>query len=76
MDGMDRNLEDEMRLHSAGATVRHVSVFDHLETYHNNFELSKEFIDKWVLPLYLKIRNRQDHSWIDYIMQLQSEITE
>jgi hypothetical protein len=46
MDGMDRNLEDEMRLHSAGATVRHVSVFDHLETYHNNFELSKEFIDK------------------------------
>ncbi|MCJ8155469.1 DUF6000 family protein [Chryseobacterium sp. SSA4.19] len=73
---MDNNLENEMRLHSAGATVRHISGFDHLETYPNDFELSKEFTDKWVIPLYMKLRNPHDRSWIDYIMQFENEITE
>ncbi|MCS3868613.1 hypothetical protein J3D55_001529 [Chryseobacterium ginsenosidimutans] len=65
-----------MNLHSAGATVRHASVFNHLETYRNDFQLSQEFIDKWALPLYMKIRHIGDNSWIDYLKQIKDEITE
>ncbi|SEW47851.1 hypothetical protein SAMN05421841_3645 [Chryseobacterium wanjuense] len=73
---MNNDLQNEMNLHSAGATVRHASVFNHLETYKNQFQLSQEFINKWVLPLYMKIRNPHDNSWIDYIKHHKDEITE
>lgn len=73
---MNDDLQNQMNLHSAGATVRHASIFNHLETYRNDFQLSQEFIDKWVLPLYMKITHIEDNSWIDYIKQLKDEITE
>jgi hypothetical protein len=73
---MNDDLKNQMNLHSAGATVRHASVFNHFETYRNDFQLSQEFIDKWVLPLYMKIRHIGDNSWIDYLKQIKDEITE
>jgi tetratricopeptide (TPR) repeat protein len=73
---MDDNLQNQISLHSAGATVRHLSSFDHLDSYRNDFELSSEFITKWVRPFYMNIRNLDDTSWIEHIKQLTPEITE
>ncbi|WP_294293194.1 DUF6000 family protein [uncultured Chryseobacterium sp.] len=73
---MDDDLNNKLNLHAAGATVRHTSAFNHLETYRNDFELSKEFIDQWVLPLYMNIRNIHDRSWVDYLIKHKEDITE
>ena len=73
---MNNDLQNEMKLHSAGATVRHSSVFSHLKTHQNNFELTQEFINTWVIPLYMKIRNIHDNSWVDYLTLHKKEITE
>lgn len=73
---MDNDLQNEINLHSAGATVRHASIFNHLETHKNDFELTQEFINKWVIPLYMKIRNTNDNEWVEYLKQFKDEITE
>ncbi|WP_312902265.1 DUF6000 family protein [Chryseobacterium taichungense] len=73
---MNNDFQEELNLHSAGAIIRHASVFNHLESHQNNFQLSKEFTDKWVLPLYMKIRNKHDLSWVDYLLELKNELTE
>lgn len=65
---MNNEFQEELNLHSAGAIIRHASVFNQLESHQNNFQLSKEFTDKWVLPLYMKIRNTHDLSWVDYLL--------
>ncbi len=44
---------EEIKLHSAGATVRHKGPFGHLQVPVNPETLSKEFIEKWVLPFYM-----------------------
>lgn len=73
---MNNDLQNEMKLHAAGATVRHSSVFSHLKTHQNNFELTQEFINTWVIPLYMKIRNIRDNSWVDYLTLHKNEISE
>ncbi|ANF49664.1 hypothetical protein A0O34_03515 [Chryseobacterium glaciei] len=73
---MNDDLKNQIKLHSAGATVRHWSVFEHLKSHRNDFELDQEFINKWVLPFYMKIRSINDTSWIENIKQLKDEITE
>ncbi|KMQ60274.1 hypothetical protein ACM46_18895 [Chryseobacterium angstadtii] len=72
---MNEDLQNEINLHSAGATVRHRSDFDHLKSHKNEFQLDKEFIDKWVLPFYMTIRHTSG-LWIEEIKQLKDEITE
>lgn len=72
---MNEDLQNQMYLHSAGATVRHSSIFTHLESYKNDFTLSQEFIDKWVIPFYMKIRYTSG-SWTEELKQLKDEITE
>lgn len=72
---MNENRQNEINLHSAGATVRHRSDFDHLKSHKNDFELSKEFIDQWVLPFYMEMRHTSG-SWIEDLKQLKNEITE
>ncbi|WP_223558513.1 DUF6000 family protein [Chryseobacterium lathyri] len=72
---MNENLQNEINLHSAGATIRHQSAFDHLKSHQNDFQLDQEFIDKWVLPFYMKIWNTSG-SWITDIKELKDEITE
>lgn len=50
----DKNSEKgEAELHSAGATVRHRNPFEGIVVPRNEFELSQEFIDKWVKPFYM-----------------------
>lgn len=44
---------DPIRLHSAGATVRHKSPFSHLVVPPSDESLSPEFCDQWVSPFYL-----------------------
>jgi len=39
------DLNEQVRLHSAGATVRHKSTFADLPSYRNAEELSQDFID-------------------------------
>ncbi len=72
---MNENRQNEINLHSAGATVRHRSDFDHLKSHKNDFELSKEFIDQWVLPFYMEMQHTSG-SWIEDLKQLKNEITE
>jgi hypothetical protein len=49
------DLNDMAELHSAGATIRHLSPFDQLLTYTNSEPISEEFIQQWVWPYYMKI---------------------
>lgn len=72
---MNEEQQNEINLYSAGATVRHRSDFDHLKNHKNDFELSKEFIDQWVLPFYMEMRHTSG-SWIEDMKQLKDEITE
>ena len=44
---------EEIKLHIAGATVRHQSSFSELSAPKNAQELSEEFIEKWVIPFYM-----------------------
>jgi hypothetical protein len=45
--------QDDIRLHSAGAIVRHNSPFHDLPVPANQDELSKETREKWVIPFYM-----------------------
>lgn len=72
---MNEDLQNSINLHSAGATVRHGSVFNNLKSHTNEFQLSKEFIDQWVLPFYMELWDTSG-SWIEDIKQLKDEITE
>lgn len=72
---MNEDLQNQINLHSAGATVQHQSDFDYLKSHKNDFELSKELIDQWVLPFYMEIRHTSGF-WIEDIKRLKSEITE
>lgn len=69
------NLNEMARLHSAGATVRHISRFDNLPAYQNNFELSEDFIRKWVIPYYMEIASYGNDEWINSIKNIKQEIT-
>jgi len=69
----DKEIE-AIRLHVAGATVRHLSPFVDLKSFKNNVELSKEFIDKWVIPFYMKIWVT-DNEWINKLNSIKCEIT-
>ncbi len=48
-----KNYLKEIRLHVAGATVRHRSPFAELPVPENTAELSEEFYEKWVVPFYM-----------------------
>lgn len=66
---------EALRLHVAGATVRHNPPFEHLSSFENNFDLSQEFIDEWVKPFYLDIGRQTDTAWIDRLISIKGKIT-
>ena len=66
---------EKARLHTAGATVTHVSPFDNLPTYKNGNELSPDFISKWVVPYYMKIASYGNSDWVNQIKEIKSGIT-
>lgn len=69
------DLNEMARLHSAGATVRHVSAFDSLPTYKNDRDLTADFIKKWAAPYYMEIASSGDPKWIDTIKEVKGEVT-
>ncbi|WP_299124826.1 DUF6000 family protein [uncultured Tenacibaculum sp.] len=50
---MDEKTKKQIELHSAGATIRHLSSFEELEHYSNEKELEVDFIKKWCVPFYM-----------------------
>lgn len=71
---MDDKELDAIKLHIAGATVRHISPFADLESLKSDFELSQAFIDKWVIPFYMHIA-QTDNEWINKLTTIKSDIT-
>lgn len=69
------DLNEMARLHSAGATVRHVSPFDSLPTYKNDIDLSADFIKKWAVPYYMEIGSYNNSNWAHQIKEIKPEIT-
>lgn len=55
---LDNNMKDEnnaaLALHVAGATVKHNTDFSNLKILENNESLSQDFINKYVISLYMK----------------------
>jgi hypothetical protein len=69
----DKELE-AIKLHVAGATIRHTPPFDDLKPFKNHFELSQDFIDKWVIPFYMNIGDT-DTEWVNKLTSIKKEIT-
>ena len=65
-----------LKLHVAGATVRHTSPFENLAVYRNNFDLDQDFINKFVNPFYMNIpATDQDKKLIDELGKIKNEFT-
>lgn len=69
----DKEIE-AIKLHIAGATVRHPPPFDDLKPFKNDVELPQHFIDKWVIPFYMNI-DQTDKEWLDKLTSVKNEIT-
>lgn len=74
---VDRNAlrsDNEIRLHVAGVNVRHSSMFQDLTSSKNNHQLDQDFIDKWIVPFYMKI-DSSDDEWIIELREIEPEIS-
>jgi len=71
----DKNLEESIRLHIAGATVRHQSPFENLESYKNEIEVDQDFREKWVIPFYMKL-SKTNEEWINKVAGIYHEISD
>lgn len=70
------NDQDKLiRLHIAGATIRHTHPFDELPDHKNSKELSASFLQDWVTPYYLEINLKNDQSWIVALEKIKGKIT-
>lgn len=69
-----KSKEDDVALHVAGATVRHRTPFESMEVVRNKEQLTKEFIDKWVVPFYLGFFSADD-ALQESIVRTAGEIT-
>jgi hypothetical protein len=68
--------DDQKRLHSAGATVRHSSPFSGLEVPARRDNPSPDFIRKWVQPFYLEILWKAPTSFVEAFRQVAPELNE
>ena len=68
------DLNEQIRLHSAGASVRHKTIFADLASYKNADELSQEFIDTWAAPFYMRMGDTDDN-WTNQLIQANDKIT-
>lgn len=65
----------DIQLHVAGATVRHESPFENLDSYVNEVEISQDFRKEWVIPFYLELNNPSDE-WVEKMIRLKPLIGE
>ena len=70
---MDSEIRKQIELHTKGDTVRHKSPFESLDYYDNGFELTQEFIDKWVIPFYM-VPIRDKESFINQLHPVKREL--
>ena len=68
------DLNEQIRLHSAGATVRHKSSFENLISFKNSEALTQEFIDTWTAPFYMRIGDT-DNDWVNQLIQTKDKIS-
>ena len=71
----EKSNSEEIKLHVAGATVRHKSPYESLISYSNEVDISQSFREKWVTPFYLELNNRSEE-WIEKMIRLKPRITE
>jgi hypothetical protein len=68
--------EDERRLHTAGATVRHRSPFVHLDVPARHVNPDRDFILKWVQPFYLQNLAEESAPFVEAVRRVAPELTE
>lgn len=61
-------------LHSAGATVRHQSPFDKLESYSSDSPIDQAFINKWGIPFYMLGIHKTDE-FISNYAEVKTEVS-
>lgn len=71
----DDKLKEDLRLHIAGATVRHKSPFEKLKCYKNEIEIDQPFRVEWVIPFYSRL-HKYDEEWVTQIAKLYSKISD
>jgi hypothetical protein len=71
---MNKKELNELKLHVAGATVSHKSPFENLYLFKNDFELTENFIKRWVMPFYMNI-NDISEEWIRKLIDVKNEIS-
>lgn len=67
--------EEAIKLHSAGAIVRHKSPFEKLDSYKNTVEITQAFREEWVIPFYFERNNRTD-DWVKHMISLKPRISD
>lgn len=68
------NLNEQIRLHSLGAIVRHKSTFENLVSFKNEGELTDEFIKTWVVPFYMNLEET-NQEWFESLLIAKEKIT-
>ncbi|SFN60496.1 hypothetical protein SAMN05444143_1363 [Flavobacterium succinicans] len=68
------NLNEQIRLHSLGATVRHKSTFENLISFKNEKELTPEFIKTWAVPFYMNLE-QTNLEWFELLLEAKKKIT-
>ena len=72
---MKKSQLTDFELHSAGATVRHKSIFDELDSHELDGPLESEFIENWVKPFYSDL-NKSDEAKIALFANAVPKITD
>ncbi len=72
------DVENELELHVAGATVRHQNPFENLNVPRNLNELDKAFIEKWVIPFYMSsfynLSEKDEEQFVEIYPEINSEV--
>ena len=68
------NLNEQIRHHSLGATVRHKSKFEDLVSFKNEEELTNEFVKNWVVPFYMNLEET-NQEWFELLLNIKEKIT-
>jgi uncharacterized protein DUF6000 len=66
--------KEEIKLHVAGATVRHQNPFSQLPIPRNPEELRIEFLEKWVIPFYMT--SFSDSAFLKHLKPIAQELSE
>ena len=69
----DKN--EAIRLHTAGAIIRHKSAFNDLKVYKYEKEIDQSFLEEWVIPFYFNLAKTEE-KWINRFAEIVPKITD